>query len=82
MGTITLAFLVCWWPYAIIFMMGKTSGTILQKVVTLAYLNSLINPILYICISKQVRRAMVQLFTCKKADNRFEFKLYYNFLNT
>eukprot|EP00092_Neocalanus_flemingeri_P096873 GFUD01123349.1.p1 GENE.GFUD01123349.1~~GFUD01123349.1.p1 ORF type:complete len:344 (+),score=82.16 GFUD01123349.1:73-1104(+) len=68
MGTITMAFLVCWWPYAIIFMMGKNSGAILQKVVTLAYLNSLINPILYIFINKQVRNAMVKLFTCKKQD--------------
>eukprot|EP00092_Neocalanus_flemingeri_P024395 GFUD01026451.1.p1 GENE.GFUD01026451.1~~GFUD01026451.1.p1 ORF type:complete len:346 (+),score=90.25 GFUD01026451.1:73-1110(+) len=73
MGTITLAFLVCWWPYAIIFMMGfeKNSVTVLQKVVTLAYLNSLINPILYICINKQVRKAIVRLFTCQKQDDRF-----------
>ena len=69
MGTITLAFLVCWWPYAVIFMMGDTNPAILQKVVTLAYLNSLINPILYICINKQVRKAIMKMFTCQEQEH-------------
>lgn len=74
MGTITLAFLVCWWPYAVIFMMGDTNPAILQKVVTLAYLNSLINPILYICINKQVRKAIMKLFTCQEQEHDSEFQ--------
>ena len=75
MGSITLAFLVCWWPYAIIFMMGKNSGLILQKVVTLAYMNSLINPVLYICINKQVRKAIMKLFTCQEQEHdRYELQ--------
>jgi len=74
MGTITLAFLVCWWPYAVIFMMGDTNPAILQKVVTLAYLNSLINPILYICINKQVRKAIMKLFTCEEQEHDSEFQ--------
>ena len=74
MGTITLSFLVCVWPYAVIFMkgesfiFGKNNGPTLQKVVTLMYLNSLINPILYICINKQVRKAIVKMFTCQEQE--------------
>ena len=45
------AFLICWWPYAIIFMLGRLvlrtdHGKLLGNVVVPAYLNSLINPIL------------------------------------
>ena len=55
------------------FMMGKNSGLILQKVVTLAYMNSLINPVLYICINKQVRKAIMKLFTCQEQEHdRYE----------
>ena len=70
MGVITLAFLVCCWPYAVIFMMGfdKASGAILQKIVTLLYFNSLINPVLYICINKQVRASVIKMFTCKMKE--------------
>eukprot|EP00092_Neocalanus_flemingeri_P077557 GFUD01096347.1.p1 GENE.GFUD01096347.1~~GFUD01096347.1.p1 ORF type:complete len:336 (-),score=66.48 GFUD01096347.1:205-1170(-) len=63
MGTITMAFLLCWWPFAIIFMMGEHDPTILHMVVAIGYLNSLINPVLYICINTPVRRAIVTLFT-------------------
>jgi len=72
MGTITLAFLICWWPYAIIFMLGM-KGNILRQVVTLAYLNSLINPVLYIAINKQVRKAIVNMFTCQEKEHDSEF---------
>ena len=74
MGTITLAFLICIWPYGVIFMMGvlQQKKEILQKVATLMYLNSLINPVLYIFINKQVRRALVKLFTCQKQDERYK----------
>jgi len=63
MGTITLAFLICWWPYAIIFMIGDF--TLLWNVVTLAYLNSLINPVLYILINRDVRICIKAILTCK-----------------
>ena len=68
MGTITLTFLICSWPYAIIFMKRDNRPVVLQKVVTLLYSNSLINPILYICINKQVRKAIIKMFTCQDQD--------------
>jgi len=73
MGTITFTFLVCSWPYAIIFMMRDNRPVVLQKVVTLLYSNSLINPILYICINKQVRKAIVKMFTCQEQEHDSEF---------
>jgi len=73
MGTITFTFLVCIWPYAIIFMMRDNRPVVLQKVVTLLYSNSLINPILYICINKQVRKAIVKMFTCQEQEHDSEF---------
>merc|ERR1712179_628108 len=69
MGTITLTFLVCVWPYAIIFMMRDNRPVVLQKVVTLLYSNSLINPILYICINKQVRKSIMKMFTCQEQEH-------------
>ena len=68
MGTITLTFLICSWPYAIIFMMRDNRPVVLQKVVTLLYSNSLINPILYICINKQVRKSIMKMFACQEQD--------------
>ena len=68
MGIITFTFLICLWPYAIIFMMRDNRPVVLQKVVTLLYSNSLINPILYICINKQVRKAIVKMFTCQEQE--------------
>ena len=64
MGTITATFLVCWWPYAVLFMRRKASSW-MWNVVVLAYLNSLINPLLYIFINKDVRQSVINLFTCK-----------------
>ena len=59
------AFLACWWPYVIVFMVGWRSGSswenhskLLMDLVTLAYLNSLINPILYILINRDVRTSI------------------------
>lgn len=72
MGIITSAFLICWWPYAILFMMkgsGKEiKGIWIWNVVVLAYFNSLINPVLYIVINKDVRQSVVNLFTCKNIE--------------
>ena len=79
MGTVTLTFLVCSWPYAIIFMKRDNRPVVLQKVVTLLYSNSLINPILYICINKQVRKAIMKMFTCQDQDlNRYNKALSYD----
>merc|ERR1711884_504980 len=70
MITITLTFLVCWWPYIIIFMLGdsipwgENKGIILWNFVTLAYSQSLINPVLYISINREVRRNVGKLFCC------------------
>ena len=44
-------------------MMRDNSPIVLQRVVTLLYSNSLINPILYISINKQVRDAIKKMFT-------------------
>merc|ERR1712117_195654 len=67
-GTITFAFLICSWPYAIILMMRDNSPIVLQRVVTLLYSNSLINPLLYISINKQVRDAIKKMFTFHDRD--------------
>ena len=73
MGIITIAFLICWWPYAILFMLKSGSkydipGKWIWNVVVLAYFNSLINPVLYIFINKDVRQSVVNLFTCKNIE--------------
>ena len=73
MGIITIAFLICWWPYAILFMLKSGSNydipkTLILNVVVLAYCNSLINPVLYIFINKDVRQSVVNLFTCKNIE--------------
>merc|ERR1712062_310319 len=81
MGTITLAFLLCWWPYAVIFVRGtlmegeeekKTTGRLLYNMVIPAYLNSLINPLLYIALKEDVRDTLKNLIlagTWKWSDN-------------
>ena len=65
MGSITAAFLICWWPYAILFMLQDDDipKIWIWNVVVLAYFNSLINPVLYMIINKEVRRSLVHLFT-------------------
>ena len=72
MGSITAAFLICWWPYALLFMLEGSGMTIsrplMGNVVVLAYCNSLINPVLYMAINKDVRQSIVNLFTCKNID--------------
>ena len=68
------AFLLCWWPYAICFVLGsfeeedterETPHYLLKNIVILAYLNSLINPLLYIAIKKDVREALKNFVLCR-----------------
>ena len=68
------AFLLCWWPYAICFVLGsfeeedaerETPHYLLKNIVILAYLDSLINPLLYIAIKKDVREALRNLILCR-----------------
>ena len=61
------AFLLCWWPYAIYFMSGLEDGYVLGKLVILAYLNSLINPCLYIFINREVRKRIKNILSCNFA---------------
>ena len=73
MGIITMTFLICWWPYAILFMLSVGSHydipTIyIGNVVVLAYCNSLLNPVLYIYFNKDVRQTVVNLLTCKSIE--------------
>ena len=77
-GIITLAFLSCTWPYVVLFMMKVNNKVILQRIVTLMYLNSLINPVLYILINKQVSKAIFRMFTCQKQEEGYE--LYNSFV--
>ena len=57
------AFLLCWWPYAIYFMSGLEEPNVLGKLVILAYLNSLINPCLYIFINREVRNRIKNILS-------------------
>ena len=66
------AFFLCWWPYAICFVLGSFAETdresphyLLKNIVIPAYLNSLINPLLYIAIKKDVREALRNLILCR-----------------
>ena len=66
MNSLSTAFLVCWWPYAIAFMVGfhRFSKLTVKIVVILAYLNSLINPCLYMIINRDVRFQLRKIFRC------------------
>ena len=70
---IASAFLMCWWPYAAIFIRGwflpeqedENTGRLLYHTVIGGYLNSLINPLLYIAIKKDVREALKNFILCR-----------------
>ena len=71
---VPLAFLLCWWPYAVIFVRTttmleekdkKANGNLLKDVVIPAYFNSLINPILYIAMTPDVKEELKNLILCK-----------------
>ena len=53
------AFFICWWPYAIAFLSGEfnNDGMLSRYVVLPGYLNSLINPLLYIFLNTTIRQS-------------------------
>ena len=70
MGTITVVFILCVAPYFIYFLApGKPEAKeqVLPYIVMLMYLNSVINPLLYISMNSSVRKATLMMFSCKKA---------------
>ena len=70
MGTITVVFIFCVAPYFIYFLApGKPEAKeqVLPYIVMLMYLNSVINPLLYISMNSSVRKATLMMFSCKKA---------------
>jgi len=71
MGTITVVFILCVAPYFIYFLApGKAEAKekILPYIVMLMYLNSLINPLLYICINSSIRKATLKLLSCQRTQ--------------
>ena len=75
MTVITLTFLSCWWPYAIIFLLDIHNPDIddvilhdmkLAEADILVYANSLMNPLIYMACNKNVRKLIVKTFTCKR----------------
>ena len=69
MGTITVVFILCVAPYFIYFLApGKAEAKekILPYIVMLMYLNSVINPLLYIGINTSVRRATLMTLSCQR----------------
>merc|ERR1712183_674234 len=72
MGTLTIAFLLCWWPYAVVFMIGVQKNIeIVSNLVILAYLNSLINPCLYMIINRDVRAGLKNVFCCNNQRDQY-----------
>ena len=68
MGVITAVFLLSVSPYFFFFMSSQDQEqkeTTLPTIVIVMYLNSLINPLLYIVINSNIRQATVHLLTCK-----------------
>ncbi|KAM6460058.1 sphingosine 1-phosphate receptor 4 [Liasis olivaceus] len=68
---ILCTFLICWIPLFVLLLIDifdRSKALKFQKVfgwiVTLAVINSFLNPIIYSLISKEVRRAVVQLLCC------------------
>ena len=68
------AFLLCWWPYAIYFMSRGGDVKVLGKLIILAYLNSLINPCLYIVINKDVRTRIKNILSFNNLSRQEEFQ--------
>ena len=63
---------MCWWPYAVVFMIGVENNIeLVSDLVILAYLNSLINPCLYMGINRDVRAALENFF-CRFRNNQVD----------
>ena len=72
MGTITVVFFLCVAPYFIYFLApGKPEAKekVLPYIVMLMYLNSVVNPVLYISINSSIRKATLRMFSCKKTPD-------------
>ena len=69
MGTITAAFLICVTPYYIIFMSPvelEVKEAYLPILAMVMYLNSLVNPLLYVILNSEVREGVFRLLLCKR----------------
>ena len=69
MGTITVVFILCVAPYFVYFLApGKTEAKekILPYIVMLMYLNSVINPLLYIAINASIRKTTMRMLSCQR----------------
>ena len=62
--------MLCWWPYAIVLMVGVENKRILDDLILLPYLNSLINPCLYMIINRDVRRDLKNFFCCNRQGDQ------------
>ena len=72
MGTITVVFILCVAPYFIYFLApGKPEAKerALPYIVMLMYLNSVVNPVLYISINSSIRKATLRMLSCKKTPD-------------
>ena len=68
MGTITAAFLLCVTPYYTLFMSPvdlQVKETYLPVLVMVMYLNSLVNPLLYVSLNSEVRAGVFRMLLCK-----------------
>ena len=61
--------MLCWWPYAIILMVERENKRLLDDMILLPYLNSLINPCLYMIINRDVRTALKNFFRCNQQSD-------------
>ena len=74
-GAISFAFLLCWGPYFGFSMYWlcryeqNKHRDILMLLVSIGYINSLVNPLLYIAVSKDIRTIIYSVITCKKDQN-------------
>ena len=57
------AFFICWFPYTIAFLSFefKNDGMLSRYVVLPGYLNSLINPLLYIFLNTTIRQSFMPM---------------------
>ena len=86
-GTITVAFLLCWGPFFSVFFSwnyisedkSSLQIMILTIVANLGYLNSLVNPILYMSINSTIRNILYRQYhsfiSCSKDGPDLEFSL-------